>query len=250
MKILVINPNTSAAMTEEIGAAARAIASPGTEIVAVNPIDGPESVEGHYDDAYAAVGVLECIRRSQGAGIDGYLIACGNDPALNAARELVEAPVLGIGEAAMHTAAMLGGRFTVMTTLARTNCQLEENVLRYGMRETCRAVRAVDLPVLDLDGEDAYQRMKATIAATIEQDGAESIVLACAGMATIANRLTRDSGVPVVDGVQAGTRMLEALIGLGFGTSKINSLAAPRLKRYSGAFAAAAPGAFSSRKDA
>lgn len=243
MKILIINPNTSASMTVEIGEAAREVASAGTQIIAVNPVDGPESIEGHYDDAYAAVGVLECIRKHRDQHVDGYLIACGNDPSLNAAREMVSAPVLGIGESSMHVASMLGGRFSVITTLARTNAQIEENVHRYGMADLCRAVRAVDLPVLDIGGEDAYSRMSDAISATIAQDGAETIVLACAGMATMAKRLTKEKGIPVIDGVQAGTRLLEALAGLGWTTSKINTLAQPRPKLYRGTFAYAAPAA-------
>lgn len=147
-------------MTQDISQAASDVATAGTEIIAVNPTDGPESIEGHYDDVYAAVGVLDCIRQHGGQGIDGYLIACGNDPALAAAREMVSAPVLGIGEAAMHVAAMLGGHFTVITTLARTNVQLEDNVLRYGMSQTCRSVRDVSLSVLAIHGDHAYDRMK------------------------------------------------------------------------------------------
>jgi len=241
MKVMVINPNTSAAMTSDIGAAARSAASLGTEIVEINPPDGPVSIEGHYDDVYAAAGVLDCIRKGQQYGVDGYVIACGNDPALMAARELTASPVVGIGEAAMHVAAMLGGHFTVITTLRRTNVQLEENLRRYGMQAQCRSVRAVDMPVLDLHGGEAKSRLKAAIVAAIEHDGAETIVLACAGMANMARDLTVELGLPVIDGVQAGTRLVEALVGLGMGTSKINSFAAPRPKEYRGRFADKAP---------
>lgn len=243
MKILVINPNTSAAMTTEIERAAREVASSGTQIIAVNPDDGPESIEGHYDDVYAAVGVLECIRRHEGGGIDAYLIACGNDPALAAAREMVRAPVLGIGEAAMHVAAMLGGHFSVITTLARTNVQLEDNVLRYGMSHACRSVRDVSLPVLGLEGDEAYGKMRDVIVDAIENDAAETIVLACAGMAAMAERLSEELSIPVIDGVQGGVRLLEALVGLGAATTKIRSFAPPGAKIYTGAFAYAAPGA-------
>jgi len=241
MRILVINPNTSKAMTDEIGKAARGVASPGMEIVAVNPDDGPESIEGHYDDTYAAVGVLNCIRDHRNANIDGYLIACGNDPALLAAREMVSVPVLGIGEAALHAASMLGGRFSVITTLARTNAQIEDNIRRYGMMAHCRAVHAVDLPVLDISGDDAYRKMSDAVSMTAEKDGAETIVLACAGMASMARRLTLEKGLPVIDGVQAGIRLLEALVGLGAKTTKVRSFAEPRPKLYRGLFSYAAP---------
>lgn len=241
MKIMVINPNTSAAMTQDIAQAARDVAAAGTEIIAVKPADGPESVEGHYDDVYAAVGVLDCIRQAEGQGIDGYLIACGNDPALAAAREMVRAPVLGIGEAAMHVAAMLGGHFSVITTLARTNVQLEDNVLRYGMSHACRSVRDVALPVLALEGDEAYRKMRDVIIRAIENDAAETVVLACAGMASMANRLTAELSIPVIDGVQSGVKLLEGIVGLGLGTSKVKSFALPGPKAYAGRFADAAP---------
>ena len=89
VRIQVINPNTSLAMTETIGAAARAVAAPGTEILAVCPRAGVPSIEGHFDEAIAAVGVLEQIRAGREQGVDGHVIACFGDPGLLAARELL-----------------------------------------------------------------------------------------------------------------------------------------------------------------
>jgi allantoin racemase len=104
MRIVVINPNTTASMTRKIGEAARAVAAPGTKIVACNPAGGPVSIEGHYDEAVSAVGVLEEVLRGEAEGADGYVIACFGDPGLLAAREAARGPVLGIAEAAMHAA--------------------------------------------------------------------------------------------------------------------------------------------------
>ena len=89
VRIQVINPNTSLAMTETIGAAARAVAALGTEILAVCPRAGVPSIEGHFDEAIAAVGVLEQIRAGREQGVDGHVIACFGDPGLLAARELL-----------------------------------------------------------------------------------------------------------------------------------------------------------------
>ncbi|VED00154.1 Asp/Glu/hydantoin racemase [Klebsiella variicola] len=107
----MINPNTSLAMTETIGAAARAVAAPGTEILAVCPRAGVPSIEGHFDEAIAAVGVLEQIKAGREQGVDGHVIACFGDPGLLAARELAQGPVIGIAEAAMHMATMVATRF-------------------------------------------------------------------------------------------------------------------------------------------
>ena len=125
MRILIVNPNTTGSMTEKIGAAGRSSASPGTEVVAVNPAMGPESIEGYYDEAFSVPGLLDEIRRGEALGFDGYVIACFDDTGLDAARTLAAGPVLGICEAAMHAATMLGGRFSVVTTLARSVPALE-----------------------------------------------------------------------------------------------------------------------------
>ena len=102
MRIKVINPNTTASMTAVIEAAARAAASPGTEILAVSSPSGPVSIEGHYDEAVSVIGLLEEVRAGELQGCDGYVIACFGDPGLLAAREVARGPVLGIAEASMH----------------------------------------------------------------------------------------------------------------------------------------------------
>jgi len=120
MRIKVINPNTTESMTRTIGAAARSVATTGTEIVAVSPAMGPVSIECHYDEAVSALGVLDEVRKGEREGFDGYIIACFGDPGLLAAREVARGPVIGIAEAAMHMASLIATGFSVVTTLTRT----------------------------------------------------------------------------------------------------------------------------------
>ena len=91
MKLLLINPNTTQAMTDAIAQAARAVAAPGTEIVAVQPSFGPVSIECHYDEAFAAAGVAEQVRLASAWRPDAVVVACFGDPGLEAAREAVAA---------------------------------------------------------------------------------------------------------------------------------------------------------------
>ncbi len=86
MKLLVVNPNTTAGMTARIGEAARAAAAAGTQIIAVNPSSGPASIEGYFDEAFATPGMLEEILKGEKAGIDATIIACFDDTGLEAAR--------------------------------------------------------------------------------------------------------------------------------------------------------------------
>jgi allantoin racemase len=244
MRIKVINPNTTAAMTDTISAAARAVAAPGTVIVAATSASGPASIEGHYDEAVAVIGVLEQIRAGEADGCDAYVIACFGDPGLLAARELAAGPVIGIAEAAMRAASFLATGFSVVTTLARTRVIAEHLVVAYGMERACRRVRAIDVPVLELDdpASNARARLFEECRRALTEDGSGAIVLGCAGMADLAATLSRDFQVPVIDGVAAAVKMAEALVGLGLKTSKLGDLAAPLPKRYVGGLAHLAPG--------
>src|SRR5262245_15554069 len=172
MEILVVNPNTTAAMTERIGAAAAAAASPGTRIAALNPAIGPASIEGFYDEALAVPGLLEEIARGEARGVAGHVIACFDDTGLEAARALARAPVVGIGEAAFHLASLVAVRFSVVTTLGRAIPAIEQNLVKYGLATRCARVRAAEVPVLALEDEDsdARARIEAEIEAAKRDD--------------------------------------------------------------------------------
>ncbi len=231
MRLLIVNPNTTASMTEKIGACARAFASPGVEIIARNPPNGPASIEGHYDEAISTPGLLAEIHRGEAEGVDGTVVACFDDPAIGACRELATGPVVGICEAAMHAATMIASSFSVVTTLPRSVPIIEDLALRYGMERRCRRVRAADIPVLALEEEgDARQRILAEVRAAVAEDRCEAVILGCAGMADLTEWLTRETGVPVIDGVVAAVRIVEALVGAGLRTSKIGAYAVPRPK--------------------
>lgn len=239
MLIKVINPNTTLTMTELIGQAARAAASPGTEIVAVSPEMGPVSIEGHYDEAFAAIGVVDEVRKGEADGCAGYVIACFGDPGLLAAREVATGPVIGIAEAAMHVASLITGGFSVVTTLDRTTPIAEHLIHAYGMTHKCRKIRATSLAVLDLEdpANSPKAKIKAECERAIAEDSCGAILLGCAGMADLVDELTCELGIPVIDGVAAAVKLVEALVGLGLGTSKHGDYAQPLPKTYTGEFA-------------
>ena len=243
MRILVINPNTTASMTRKIGMAAEAAASPATEIVAVNPKDGPPSIEGYFDEVFVIPGILA--EMTKAGPVDAYVIACFDDTGLDAARCATEAPVIGIGEAAFHLATLVAGRFSVVTTLARSIPAIEHNLSKYGLASRCAKVRASDVAVLDLElpGSDARLKVSAEIARAVSEDRAEAIVLGCAGMADLAHALSLEHGVPVLDGVACAVRLAETVAALGLRTSKVGGYAAPLAKQFAGYYAPWSPGA-------
>jgi allantoin racemase len=242
MRILIVNPNTTATMTDKIAASARDVAAQGTIIDAVTSAMGPESIEGYYDEALALPGLLQAVIAGEQAGADGAIVACFDDTGLDAARCAVSMPVVGICESAVHLIAPLAHRFSIVTTLPRSIPPLETLTERYGVARRCR-VRAADVPVLALEdrASGAVAKIEREIAAALAEDRAEAIILGCAGMTDLAASLARKFGVPVVDGVAAAVKMIEALAGLGLRTSKIAGYAAPWPKTYLGAMAPFAP---------
>jgi allantoin racemase len=236
MRLLVVNPNTNRDVTVQIGRIARDCASRETEVVAVSPEAGPLSIECHADETLAAARTLELLAEPAYRGFDAYVIACFGDPALFAARQLLIGPVIGIAEAALHVATMIATRFSIVTSLQRTAIMSEELLARYGFARHCRRVRAVDLAVAEIAGDSGVSgdAIAAECRRARDEDQIGAIVLGCAGMARFAGELTTLLGLPVIDGVAAGVRLAEALVGGGWKTSKFGDFAAPPTRQGSG----------------
>jgi allantoin racemase len=131
-------------------------------------------------------------------------------------------PVIGIGEAGYHAATLIAGRFSVVTTLSVSIPVIEDNIVTYGFKTRCARVRASEVPVLELErpGSDACRTISLEIASALSNDGSDAIVLGCAGMADLANELSLEHGVPVIDGVAAAVKLAEMLYALGLRTSQ------------------------------
>ena len=235
MNLLILNPNSTASMTNTITAAARHAALPGTKITALSGSGpAPATVEGHADAALAVPPMLAAIRAAESGPTppSAIVIACFDDPGLLAAREVARAPVLGIAQSAVQVAMLISARFSIITTLPRSVPVIEDLVKAYGAGQACRKVRSVDLPVLALESapDEAFARLVAEGRKAMVEDGAEAIVLGCAGMAEMCAFLSETLGLPVIDGVVAAVKLAEALASGGFATSKVGSLGFPRDK--------------------
>jgi allantoin racemase len=227
MRIALVNPNATRSMTDAMARAARAVAAPGTQVVPFTANRGPTAIESYVDEAYATTQVLDLLRAEP--GLDGYVIACASDPGLLAARELLTAPAVGIGEAGFLYATTLAPRFGVLTTLDRAIEQIWRQLASYGLASRCCSVRACGVGVLDtaLPSEQQARALTETVQGIVREDGAEAIVLGCGGMSETADRLQDAAGVPVVDGVRAATTLVEGLVRCRLRTSKQRTLAPP-----------------------
>jgi allantoin racemase len=232
MKLFVVNPNATPSMTETIRLSARRVAAPTTDILAATIAAAPASIEGRADEARAVPPMLDAIRQAERDGARATVIACFDDPGLEAAREVAAGPVIGICQAGVQVATTIAARFSIVTTLPRSVPIIEDLVDAYGAGRRCRRVRSVNLPVLALeeDPHEAFERLRTEIRRSIAEDGAEAVLLGCAGMAEMCRSLQDETGVPVIDGVSAAVKLAEALVGGGFATAKGGSYGFPREK--------------------
>ncbi len=197
--------------------------------ISLKEIDiGPASIESEYDEMLAVPDTVAKIIEAEREGADAVVIDCMGDPGLKPGRECVSIPVVGPAEAAMHAAAMLGHTFSVITVLKRLRPQSENQAKVYGVAEKFASVRAVDIPVLELETDlDSVKRALTEQALlAIEEDGADAIIFGCTGMLGCAEAvreglLTRGYDVPVIDPVPYAVRLAVTLVDAGLSHSRI-----------------------------
>jgi allantoin racemase len=237
MKILFINPNTTEEFTKRISDIANRYASQGTEVTALTASYGPRSIESIYDELLSSMGTLDVVLNNI-EKYDGFVIACYSDhPTIYALREITDKPVIGIAEASMYLACMLGHKFSVVTTNEEWEPLLLDAVQHYGLSNRCASVRSTGMPVLALESaspEETYQMILNSSRQAIEIDGAEVICLGCAGMTGLDKKLETELNVPVIDGVVSALKLIEGIVGYGVHTSKRKAYATPGAKELVG----------------
>lgn len=231
MRILVVNSNTSEAVTARVRAVTQSSAPPGTSIDVLTAEWGPCSIEGRLDGLLGALATVELIARHRDA-YDGFVIACYSDPGLLEAREVTARPVVGIAEASMLTACLLGQRFSIITVLRRLGPVLRELAARYGLAGRLASVRTTEMAVLAAaaDPEAAARALGDLGRLAIEQDDAEVLCLGGAAMAGLDARLAAELGVPVLDGLSCALHQIQGLVAQGLHTSRALSLRPPERK--------------------
>lgn len=215
MRILMLNPNTSHSVTDLIADAARSAAAPGTEII---PATAPRGVPYIATRAEAVLGgavALEMLAELHGE-VDAAVMAAFGDPALGGARELFPIPVIGLAEAGMLTACMLGARFAIVTFARALEPWYRECVEWHGLERRCAGVRALGgsfraISEVQQEKEDLLVELALR---AVEEDRADVVLLAGAPLAGLAPRVADRIPVPVVDCVAASVKQAEALVAL------------------------------------
>jgi allantoin racemase len=215
MKLLLINPNITEAMTASMAAEARLFASPGTEITAVTASFGTQYVENRAEAAIAAHAVLDALA-SHMVGHDAAIISAFGDPGLAAAREFADIPVFGIEESALLTAWTLGRRIAIVCLTSRLRRWYQECAEEHGLAGRLVSVRALDVPIPDITQakHQLRDRLLAECDRAIEEDAAEVIIFGGGPIAGLAREAAAEIPVPTLDGVSCAVRLAEAVTGL------------------------------------
>jgi allantoin racemase len=215
MRILMLNPNTTVPMTEQMVATARGFANPGTEIVGMNGHRGVPFVASRAEAAIAAAVILERLAELA-EPFDAAVIAAFGDPGLGAAREMVDFPVVGLAEASMHAACMLGRRFSIVTFNHSLGPWYRECVEMHGMLDRLASIRVARGGVASINSikDDKEAELFALATAAIEEDGADVLLFGGGPLAGLAGKLRDQIDVPVVEGVAAAVLQAEMLARL------------------------------------
>ena len=222
MKIMIINPNSSLEMTAHLDRVLNKIKGEHTELTVTCPPNGPLAIESSYDEAMCAPGVLELVKKANEEKYDAVILACFSDPALEQAREISDILVTGIEEISLHVAAMLGSKFTVLTMTDKRVPSKEAHVRRFKLEGSLASVRPLGMSVAEIEADEkrACAQILKVAKEAAEKDGAEVIVLGCAGMAGYADVVRSDLGMEVIDPSSLALKVTEALVAAGMKQSK------------------------------
>lgn len=215
MKLLILNPNTTPDVTRMIEDAAEGVPAPGTEVTVLTADWGLPYIATRAEAVIAGHVMIEMLAKHH-RDYDAAIIAAFGDPGLGGARELFDIPVIGLSEAAMLTACMLGRRFSVITFSPALRPWYVECVEWHGLQGRCASIRALDEPFTSVSDvqADKEDKLVALAKLAVEEDGADVVIPAGTPLAGLARRIRDRFDVPVVDLVASSVKQAEAMVAL------------------------------------
>jgi len=234
MKIMVINPNSSVDMTNHIYKVLKGIKRPETQLVVTCPDKGPIAIESAYDENLATFYSMDLVKKANKENYDAVIIACFSDPGLQAMEEISDILVVGIQEVSLHAAAMLGNKFSILTPTKKRVPSKYNDVWRNKLPFNLASVRELGMTVTEIEGKPdmAQKRIVEIAQQTVEEDGAEVIILGCAGMAGYAEKVSKELNIVFIDPILLAFKYAEAMVEIGIKQSKRALYAHPREKEY------------------
>lgn len=216
-KIVVINPNSTLAVTESIDRAVEPLRAPGGPAIECDTLaEGPPGIES---DEHIAGVIVPLLQWAEGrTDADAIVIACFSDPGLAELRARFHKPVLGISECAILTALSLGGKFGILSILAPSVARHLRYIRALGLEGRCAGDLPIGFGVTELEADPGVFSRMAEVGRTLrDEKSAEVLILGCAGMADYRERLEQETGLPVVEPSQAAAAMAVTQLRLGWG---------------------------------
>jgi allantoin racemase len=235
MKIRVIHAITGVTTSwlEREEKILRSYAKPDTHLQIVSIRQGAESIESYFDIYIGSLNTLRLVKEAEEKGFDGIIITCFGNANLDPAREIVNIPVVGSGQASMLLAAALGYRFSIIGTVRSAADRHRVEAMKLGVSSKLASVRCIEARVLSLH-DDLDATLNAMLQAgrkAIEEDGAQVLIPGCFGMVGLTEKMQQELGVPVVDPAGAAVKLIETLVDLKLSQSKLAFPIPPPKKR-------------------
>lgn len=208
--ILVLNPNSTRAITEQMSAAVDAMRLPGGPLISCETLDeAPAGIETQAQvDASTALILSWLGRHPEMAASDAIIIGCFSDPGLHALREVCRQPVLGIGESGFNTASAVAERFASIAIMAGSLTRHRRKIRALGFEHRYCGGLSVDLNVAELSDRQRTHERLLTVGRRLRDDhGAQAIVLGCAGFSDHRAPLEQLLGIAVIDPTQAAVSL-------------------------------------------
>jgi len=219
LKILCINPNSSREITKAINEICRQYALRETEVETKRIEEAPEGIESYLDAHNSAIYIVKKFKKWE-KQYDGFIIACHGDIGVDLLREMTTKPVIGIGEASMLLATILGHKFSILSLNKKIIPKKEDLIKKYGLKDRCASICVTELRV-----NDSYEKKKDKLIQAgeraVKKDGAEVLILGCGGMTGLDKEIENELQIPVIDGVVSALMIIESIIRYGLKTSKI-----------------------------
>jgi allantoin racemase len=217
--ILVVNPILRSDFDEADREFFAKNANPSFKIKVESLKQGPASIESHYDELLAAPFVVKKVIEAEQRGFDAVVINCFLNPGMYASREVVDIPVVGPGEAAIHLALLVGNGFSIIDPGPRRYVSYAptEQVRRMGVSSRFVSVRGAGVAVLEItkNMNRTTEMIGKQAEMAVREDGADVVVLGCTGLAGLAPKIQKVADVPVIDPALAALKVAEALCQLG-----------------------------------
>lgn len=231
MNLLLINPNTSKSVTDLIESEARRVAAPGTTISVLTAPFGVAYIETRFESLIGAYATA-ILAADHYEKYDAIVVAAFGDPGVDGLRETLSIPVVGLTEAALMSACLLGKRFSIIAISSRIKAWYRECVQANGLIDRLASILSLDGPLHDIGRvqEDHTERLKMLCMSAIHNDGADVIIIAGAPLAGLARTIKNQIPVPVVDGVSSAVCHAQTLFALSPAPAQLGSFAPPPVK--------------------